>query len=212
MTSREKYIDIALLLGTAFAILTALFAKFAGECDALYESTFRLHIIANSDSEEDQKIKYALRDYILTDLGGIFEGCDSAAEARAAAELGQPYITSMANQFLASRGCTYTAAVTAGISDFPTRVYGDYTLPSGRYQALRIELGEGKGRNWWCVLYPSVCIGAASADKSVIPVRPVYERNKRSDRMTADSLKAERGGVEFRFAIYDLLRALFGKQ
>ncbi len=210
MTNRERYIDIALLLGTAFAILASLFADFAGECDALHESTFRLHIVANSDSEEDQKIKYALRDLLLNDLGGIFAECDSSSAAKAAAERENAYITRVTNEFLASHGCGYTAEVTAGEADFPTRVYGDYTLPSGSYEALRITLGEGKGKNWWCVLYPSVCIGAASTEKSVLPRRTLYEHNKQADRMTADSLKTERGGVEYRFALYDLLRTLFG--
>ena len=208
MTSKEKTIDIALLLGTAFAILTALFAKFAGECDALHESTFRLHIIANSNSEEDQKIKYALRDYILTDLGGIFTDCTGSAEAKAAAVRNSAAIAEKVNAFLTSRGCTYTAEVTAAPSEFPTRVYGDYTLPSGTYESLRVVLGEGKGKNWWCVLYPSVCIKAASADKPVFPTRTLYEQNKRSNRATADSLRSDRGTVEFRFALYDLLLSL----
>lgn len=210
MTSKEKALDIAMLLGTAFAILAALFADFAGECDRLYDSTFRLHIPANSNSVRDQQIKYALRDYVLTELGDIFAECDTAAEAKAAAEQNADRISLRANQFLAEHGCEYTAEVTVGKADFPTRVYADYTLPSGSYDALRIVLGEGRGRNWWCVLYPDVCIGAASTQKSVLPQRTLYEHNKRLNRMTAESLNTERGGVEYRFALYDLIRALFG--
>ena len=211
MTNKEKTIDIALLLGTAFAVLTALFADFTRECAKLRESTFRLHIIANSDTETDQKIKYALRDYLLTDLGGIFADCESSEEAEAAAVRNSGYITARTNEFLVSKGCGYTAQVSVGRSDFPTRVYADMTLPSGSYEALNVVLGEGGGKNWWCVLYPSVCIGAASAGRpSALPQRTLYERSKQSNRMTADSLKAERGGIEYRFALYDLLRALFG--
>lgn len=209
MTNRERHIDIALLLGTAFAILTALFADFAGECDKLYESTFRLHLIANSDSEYDQKIKYALRDYIITDLGDIFKNCGSSAEAETAAINNTGYITGKINDYLISQGCPYTAHISVGTSDFPTRVYADRTLPAGDYEAMRVVLGEGKGKNWWCVLYPTVCIKAASAEKSVFPSRMLYEQTKRANRMTADSLKAERGNIEFRFALYDLLHALF---
>ena len=210
MTNKEKTLDIAMLLGTAFTILIALFADFAGECDRLHDSTFRLHIPANSDSVKDQQIKYALRDYVLTDLGDIFAECDSAAEAVTAAEKNAEYIARKANQFLAEHGCDYTAKVSVGKADFPTRVYADYTLPSGKYETLQITLGEGKGRNWWCVLYPDVCIGAVSTQKSALPQRTLYEREKRLNRMTAKSLETERGGVEYRFALYDLIRTLFG--
>ncbi len=211
MTNKEKLTDIALLLGTAFAIIAALFADFARECSGLYDSTFRLHIIANSDSPEDQRIKYAVRDYILTDLSGIFAGCATAADAEAAAADNAAYIAARVGGYLADRECDYAASVSVGEASFPTRAYADLTLPSGEYRALRVVLGEGKGRNWWCVLYPSMCIGAAGTEKSVLPRRELYERRKRLDRLTADSLRTERGGIEFRFALYDLIRNLFGK-
>ena len=211
MTNREKLIDIALLLGTAFAIITALFADFARECAELYDSTFRLHIIANSDSPEDQRVKYAVRDYILTDISGIFADCATAAEASAAAEENAGYIAERVGGYLAGRGCGYAASVSVGEAGFPTRAYAGLTLPSGNYRALRIVLGEGGGRNWWCVLYPSMCIGAAGAEKTVLPRRELYERRKRLDRLTADSLRTGQGGIEFRFALYDFIRSLFGK-
>lgn len=211
MTGKEKLIDISLLLGTAFAILAALFADFARECGTLYDSTFRLHIIANSDSPEDQSIKYAVRDYILTDLSGIFEGCATAADAEASAADNAASVARSVREFLADRACEYAASVSVGEASFPTRTYGDLTLPSGNYRALRIVLGEGKGRNWWCVLYPSMCLGAAGSEKSVLPRRELYERRKRLDRLTAESLRSERGNVEYRFALYDFIRSLFDK-
>ena len=211
MTRKEKLTDIALLLGTAFAVITALFADFARECGALHDSTFRLHIVANSDSPEDQSIKYAVRDYILTDLSDIFADCPTAADAEASAAVNAAYIAARVGEYLADRECDYAAAVSVGEASFPTRAYAGLTLPSGSYRALRVVLGEGRGKNWWCVLYPTMCIGAAGAEKTVLPSRELYERRKRLDRLTADSLRTERGGIEFRFALYDLLRSLFGK-
>ncbi|MBO6232347.1 MAG: stage II sporulation protein R [Ruminiclostridium sp.] len=210
MTAREKRLDIAMLLGTAAAIITAMFAGFARECDELRESTFRLHILANSDSESDQRIKYALRDYILDDLGDVFGSCGSAEQSRELAERNLGYITARANEFLADIGSAQTARCSVETCDFPTRVYGETTLPAGEYSALRIEIGAGAGKNWWCVLYPKVCVGAASLPRSPLPRRELYERRKAADRATADSLKAQRGEIEFRFALYDALKALLG--
>ena len=212
MTQKEKLLDIAMLLGTAAAILISMFAGFAQECDELRETTFRLHILANSDSEHDQRVKYGLRDYILSDLGTVFAGCGSSAESRALAERNLTYIEQKANEYLRSAGCAETAHCTVEKTEFPTRVYGDVTLPAGKYDALRIEIGAGKGQNWWCVLYPSVCIGAASVPESPFPHRAVYAQKKAASRATADSLKAQRGGVEFRFALYDWLKTVFGVQ
>ena len=210
MTAREKRLDIAMLLGTAAAILISMFAGFAKECDELRDNTFRLHILANSDSEADQKIKYALRDYILTELGAVFAGGRSKDEAAAIAGRDLPYIEARANEFLQSIDCPYTARCSVGRAEFPTRVYGDVTLPAGEYDALRIVLGAGEGKNWWCILYPSVCLAAAKIPESRLPRRELYEKRKAADRATADSLKAERGEIEFRFALYDLLNALLG--
>ena len=95
-------------------------------------------------------------------------------------------------------------------TEFPTRVYGDMTLPAGNYDALRVVIGDGEGKNWWCVLFPSVCIKAAAVPVSAFPARTLYEQRKAADRLTADSLKAERGEVEYRFALYDLIKSIFG--
>ena len=211
MTRKEKIIDISMLLGTAIAIITALFAGFAKECDELRGSTFRLHIIANSDSIRDQQIKYALRDYIISDLGGIFSSCSSKDETKALAERNLGYIEQRANEFLAEKGIEQTARCSVENAEFPTRVYEDFTLPAGKYDALRVVIGAGEGKNWWCVLYPDVCLRAVSIQKSVLPQRTLYESNKRASRMTADSLRAERGQTEYRFALYDFIRSLFGK-
>ena len=209
MIPKEKLIDISMLLGTAAAVLISAFAGFAKECDEVKEKTFRLHIIANSDSEYDQRIKYELRDRIADELGAVFGSCTTKEQTKALAQRNLPYIEQRADEFLQSRGWPYTAVCEVCEDEFPTRVYADFTLPSGRYDALRVTLGEGKGRNWWCVLYPSVCIGAASSGKSPLPVRTLYENRKAADRMTADSLIDRRNGIEYRFAVYDLIRSLF---
>lgn len=210
MKIHEKTLDIALLFGAAAAIICAVFADFAGQCEEMQEKAFRLHILANSDSAADQDIKYSLRDYILDDLGYIFSCCDTKETAAAAAKRNLPLITQRANEFLDRSGCGYEAVCTVEKCRFSTRRYGDYTLPAGEYDALKIVLGQGEGRNWWCVLYPSVCLPAASEPVSPLPKRTLYEEEKKKAKLTADSLAIECGnGIEFRFALYEWLLSLF---
>lgn len=203
MTKKEKLLDISMLIGAAIAIITAIYAGFIRECDELRENTFRLHILANSDSLYDQRVKYALRDHLTEELGEIFLSCETKEQSKAAAERNLTYIEQRANEFLQSRGCGYEAVCSVERIDFPTRMYGEVTLPAGTYDALEITLGEGGGKNWWCVLYPSICIGAASPDKTFV-LNPLYEQMKRSDRLTSDALAEKRGKIEVKFAFYEI--------
>ncbi|MCM1335675.1 MAG: stage II sporulation protein R [Bacteroides sp.] len=210
MRIHERTLDLALLLGAAAAILCAVFFDFTADCEELRGNAFRLHILANSDSAEDQRIKYALRDYILDDLGYLFRSADTKEKTVLLARRSLPLISERANAFLAENDCGYGAVCTVEKCDFTTRRYGDYTLPAGEYDALRIVLGAGEGRNWWCVLYPSICLSAAS-EPSALPSRALYEEQKESARRTADSLAIENGeGIELRFALYEWLCKVFG--
>lgn len=208
--TKEKILDLSLILGAIAAIFAAMAFNFTRNCEEMQDKAFRLHILANSDSSADQDIKYALRDYIITDLGYIFRSCETKEETVMLADRDLPLITERANEFLERNGCDYRAECTVQKCSFPTRRYGDYTLPAGEYDALRIVLGDGKGHNWWCVLFPSVCLPAA-ADKSPLPNREFYEEQKIRAKMTADSLTVESGkGIEVKFAVYEWLRGVFG--
>ncbi len=209
MKFQERTLDLALLLGAAAAILCAVFFDFMEQCEEMQDKAFRLHILANSDSASDQQIKYSLRDYILGELGYLFESCDTKDKTAAAARRSLPLITQRANEFLERSGCGYEAVCTVEKCEFPTRRYGDRTLPAGEYDALKIVLGEGVGHNWWCVLFPSVCLPAASKPKPVLPYRAAYEDQKEKAELTADSLAVESGKeIEFRFALYEWLREI----
>ena len=207
MEKRIKTLDIAMLLGAAAAIIFAVFMDFTAQCEELQDTAFRLHILANSDSAFDQRIKYELRDYIIDELGYIFNEADSKDKAKLIATRNLKLITERANSFLEEKGCKYTAYCTVGKSDFNTRKYGDYTLPAGEYDSLKIILGEGSGKNWWCVLYPEVCLSAVSEKKQVFAERSLYRKNKLSAEMTADSKNQK---IEIKFAIYEWLKGIFG--
>lgn len=134
------------------AVITALWAG----ANAM-PGIVRLHVIANSDSEADQRVKLRVRDAVinyLEDLGGA----ESQAEALAYVDARTDQIATVAEDVLQDGGFTYGAEAMTGIYHFPEKTYGDTTLPEGDYTALRVVLGDGEGQNWWCVLFPPLCL------------------------------------------------------
>lgn len=123
----------------------------------------RIHIRANSNSPCDQAVKYEVKDEIVTALTPVVAGCENKAQAvsRIRAQTGN--IQAMTDAFLRRKGFSYGAAAEIKQERFPTRVYDGYTLPAGEYVSLIIELGQGKGDNWWCVVYPPLCFTGSSA-------------------------------------------------
>ena len=128
----------------------------------LYSNVLRLHVLANSDSEADQELTYRLRDYLLEDFTHIFDGCADAEEARTAAKASTAEIAEKARIFLDSQGCSMPVSVSVENIFFTTRTYGTVVVPAGNYDALRVVIGEGEGKNWWCVMFPPLCLPAAS--------------------------------------------------
>lgn len=211
MKINEKILDLALLLGASLSIILAMGASFTSDCEEMQDKAFRLHILANSDSAADQELKTDVRDYILEDLSFIFSDCESKAESVEIAEKSLPLINERVNGYLESRGIEYNAVCTVEKCSFGTRKYGDYTLAAGEYDALKITLGSGEGHNWWCVLFPTICISAAAEMPSGFPERSLYKEEKAKAALTRDSLAYELGvDVEYKFAVYEWLRELFG--
>lgn len=126
--------------------------------DEVQSQVLRLHILANSDNAHDQQIKLAVRDRILAECGYLFADCRSAADAAAVAETNRSRILSVAEKELKQQGCLHPVSVRVGESRFPTKQYGKVRLPQGRYTALEVRIGHADGRNWWCVMYPPLCL------------------------------------------------------
>ncbi len=120
-------------------------------------SVFRLHVIANSDSKEDQDLKYLVRDNVLSYMNNICKGANSKEEAIEIAKEHQEEFRQVALDTIYENGFSYDVSVEIGNFSFPTKTYGDISLPSGYYDALRIKIGEAKGQNWWCVMFPPLC-------------------------------------------------------
>jgi stage II sporulation protein R len=192
----KKYVlDIILAIGIILSVLTAAFRDFSVSAEEVQSEVLRLHIPANSDSDEDQRIKLALRDYILEKYSSVLSESADLREAEQTAEELLPEIESDCCEFLRESGADYGAKAELVTMYFTTRTYDTVTLPAGDYTALRITLGSGEGRNWWCVMFPPLCLAAASDGEAA------YD----------DVLSpfAEKQGFQVKFALYELLKGLF---
>jgi stage II sporulation protein R len=143
----------------AAALLIAVVVMLLGACA---NEPFRLHILGNSNSQEDQQVKLAVRDAVLeVTKDGILD-CKNADEAEEYIEKNLGIIIATANKTLSENGFDYTATAETGNFHFPEKSYKDVTYPEGDYEALRIILGQGAGNNWWCVMFPPLCISEIS--------------------------------------------------
>ena len=121
------------------------------------DSVFRLHVIANSDSAEDQNLKYTVRDKVIEYMSSISQNASSKEAVIEIAKANLDKIQAIASQTIRENGYTYSVNVEVGNFSFPSKRYGDITLPPGYYDALRIKIGEAEGQNWWCVMFPPLC-------------------------------------------------------
>ena len=123
----------------------------------LSNAVFRLHVIANSDSNEDQALKLKVRDKLLEYMNTICTDCTTKAEAISIAEEHKEDFQNIAEKTIKENGFDYPVKINVNNFYFPTKNYGDISLPAGFYDALRVEIGNASGQNWWCVMFPSLC-------------------------------------------------------
>lgn len=157
------------------------------------ESVLRLHILANSDNSYDQDIKLKMKNYVIENTSSLFTG-KTAKENTEIARQNSNKIENLCNEFLLNEGVDYKATVTVLNEFFATRVYDDFTLPAGNYDAIRIELGEGNGHNWWCIVFPSVCLSACSTSMD--------------DYLTDDEMDLINSGYTPKFKIVEIYEKL----
>ena len=141
------------------------------------DSVFRLHVIANSDSEEDQNLKYIVRDNLLSYMKEICSDCTNKEEAIKIVQEHSKDFEQIAKNTINEQGYSYDVKINIGNFEFPTKTYGDISLPAGYYDALRVEIGEAKGQNWWCVMFPPLCF--VDVTSGVVPdeSKEVMEEN-----------------------------------
>ena len=163
----------------------------------LNENLIRLHVVANSDTDEDQALKLKVRDAVVEKLQDTMESFPTMEEARAYLQAHLPDLQEFVNKVIHELGFADTAEVSLDQEAFDTREYDTFTLPAGYYEALRITIGEGQGRNWWCVVFPSLCVGSTSQEFGDTAVGAGF-----SDTLT-ETLQQEK--PEIRFFLLDLL-------
>ena len=159
---KKRYITAVCCL--LAAVLTSLCASLQTQQQRLAEKLIRLHVVANSDTREDQRVKLLVRDAVLETANGLLR---DAQNPEAALQTGLPELERAANEklaSLASLGCEETASVSLRRELFPTREYETFRLPAGVYRTLRVSIGQAGGHNWWCVVFPALCLPAAQED------------------------------------------------
>ena len=164
----------------------------------LRQELVRLHVVAASDSSEDQAIKLQVKDAVVSSLKADLEKLRSAEEALAYLQAQLPQIELLANQILQESGSGDVAGVSLQMEEFPTRYYDTCALPAGIYQALRITIGAGEGKNWWCVAFPGLCLPATTSG-----FEDAASCAGLSDGLTATL--EEKPGYEIRFWLLDAL-------
>ena len=163
----------------------------------------RFHVLANSDSDADQEVKKQVRDAVGTYLEPYLEECKNIDETRIEVNSHMEQIVEVAQEVLSENGFSYGAKAQITHTDFPVKTYGDYTFPKGEYEALEITLGEGKGHNWWCVLYPNMCFKG-----TVYEIIEDDAREELKEVLSADEYESEfdSGNYEIRSKILDLFK------
>lgn len=175
-----KVVVLLILLLSLYIFINAYCYVNQVSCD-LQESVFRLHVIANSNSVEDQNLKYLVRDNLIQYMNSICSNSNSKEETMETVSNHISEFTKIANQTIQENGFSYHASVEVGNFEFPTKVYADISFPAGYYDALKVKLGDSEGQNWWCVLYPALCF--VDVTSGVVP--------DESKEMLEDSLTDE---------------------
>ena len=151
-----KRFFVVLILFSIFIFISAISYVDAVSED-IEKSVFRLHVIANSDSKDDQNLKYIVRDGILDYINKLSANCSSKEEVILLANENKEELYKIAKKIIEKNGYNYNVNISIGNFEFPTKTYGDISFPAGNYDALRVEIGEAKGQNWWCVMFPPLC-------------------------------------------------------
>ncbi len=169
--------------------------------ETLNRELIRLHVVADSDSEHDQSVKLSVRDAVLESIREGLSQATDIDQARQYIRDNLPKIEQSANEVLKSLGCDEQAVATLKKEVFDTRHYDTFSLPAGVYEALRITIGTGEGRNWWCVAFPTLCVPATAAEFRDVAAGAGFD-----DALTS-SLQAD-APYEIRFYLLDLLGKL----
>lgn len=201
-----KRFFVVLILFCLFVFISALSYVDAVSED-LSNSVFRLHVIANSDSKEDQDLKYKVRNAVLEYMNSISANCTSKDEVITLAYNYQDEFKEIVKKVIKENGYNYDVNIRIGNFEFPTKHYGDISLPAGTYDALRIEIGEAQGQNWWCVMFPPLCF--IDVTSGVVPdeSKQIMKDNLNDEEYSLIS-DAESKDITFKFSLIEFFQGL----
>lgn len=194
----KKTLKIAIAV-LSVSVLVFNIVSFASDCAEVRRDVLRLHVVADSDSETDQRLKLMVRDAVLEKGGELFDGTVTADEAEKIITPRIDELKAAAEAVLKESGCDNKVEITVGEEYFATRCYENFTMPAGVYTAVRVNIGSAEGQNWWCVMFPPLCLPAASADADAF--------------FTDDEMKIVSSSPEYepRFKIVELYESLKNK-
>ena len=190
----DRFFPLELALLLALAVTLVWGAASLGRQQALSERMIRLHVVADSDEPAAQALKLQVRDRVLEQAEAVLSGVTDRGAAEAALASALPRLEQAARREVAARGFVWDVKVSLERAAFPTRDYGSFALPAGEYESLRITLGAGEGKNWWCVVFPPLCTAEALSGEAA-------ETLSRQDRAL---ITREDGEYEIRFRILEL--------
>lgn len=199
-----KRFFIVLILFSFFVFISAISYVNAVSSD-ISDSVFRLHVIANSDSKEDQELKYKVRDAVLEYMNKISIDCSSKEDVISLAEKHKDDFYKIAKQTIEENGYDYSVNISIGNFEFPTKTYGDISLPAGFYDALKIEIGEASGQNWWCVMFPPLCFVDVSSGVVPDESKQIMQNNLTDEEYELIS-DTESSDVKFKFSLIELFK------
>lgn len=172
------------------------------------DSVFRLHVIANSDSQEDQNLKYKVRDALLEYMNTL---CSSEFSKEEAMNIAQNHIddfSNIAQDIVTQNGYDYPINVSIGKYNFPTKEYGDVSLPAGNYDALRVEIGSASGHNWWCVMFPPLCFVDVSSGVVPESSKELLQDGMSEEEYDLLTKSSNNSELNFKFKIVELFENL----
>lgn len=203
---KDRKIFTILTLSVLCALVLGLFPV-SGE-EKVYDSVVRLHVLANSDSEADQELKLKVRDRIIEVTKELFSRAQTKEDAERIARSALSFIEREAETVVEENGFTYPVSVELGQEEYPERDYEGLKFPAGEYLSLRVMIGDAEGQNWWCVLFPPICLRAASrkgddTEKAFVEAGLTGEQY----RIITES---DEGRYKVKFKILEILKELFG--
>jgi len=193
-----------------FGLILSIYIDTDRELADVPDKIIRLHVVANSDSPTDQNLKLKVRDMVIEKMSGRFEGLKDITEVKKLIEGSMGEIETIARETIEENGKPYGVKAAFIKTDFPTKTYGNLTLPAGTYQALNIIIGEGKGKNWWCVMFPPLCF--IDVAHGVMPEKTMKELKKsltdEEYSLLLSSRTKEELPVKLRFRILEFAKSV----